>query len=254
MLLHIKTNRNIERPFSNAYFLQIVSVSCQVSLFFWHCLFGDDVFEKALYCAWREEALKTKSPPGNVFCLRNNFFVGRLAVFSGEGSIAMDTFFTSALSLSLSLLATAERGWPRGQKPRLADTREKPFVGIEGQERAKGRYYPSQNKPTRVTHGNYPGHTLHRRGNIELDVTVARATRRVLVRGFEHAYVAFMSVRHRFYAAFFLRWRDIAVDGHRFLHPELSDRWATAFLGWLNRKRGLITTFEWLDHRELREK
>lgn len=51
---------------------------------------------------------------------------------------------------------------------------------------------PKQTHPR--NRGNYLGHTLHRRGNIELDVTVAQATHRVLVRGFEHAYVAFMSV------------------------------------------------------------
>jgi len=133
-----------------------------------------------------------------VFCLRNNFFVGRLAVFSSEGSIVVDTFFTKALSRHLSpfcsrtgVVGDKNRGWRIREKSSYRD--------IGKQKRAEGRYYPSQNKPTR-NRGNYSGHTLQRRGNIKLDVTIARATR-VLVRGFEHAYVAFTSCC--FYTAFF---------------------------------------------------
>lgn len=181
-------------------------------LFILPALFGDDVFEKAPHWAWREEPLK-QSPPGSVFCLRNNFFVGRLAVFSIGGVWSRWIHFSRARCLGASLLSAAEPGVAAGTKTAADGYERKALVGIGEQERAEGRYYPSQNKPNR---GNYPGHTLHRRGNIELDVTVARAAHYVLVRGFEHAYVAFMSVP-LFLLSFLLRRRYIVVGGHRFL-------------------------------------
>lgn len=121
------------------------------------CCFMPGLFTLALVWRWRfwkstprREGPVKQSPPGSVFCLRNNFFVGRLAVFSSEGSIAVDTFFTKALSRRLSpfysrtgVAGDKNRGWRIREKSSCRD--------IGKQKRAEGRYYPSQNKPTRVT-------------------------------------------------------------------------------------------------------
>ena len=84
-------------------------------------------------------------------------------------------FFTSALSRRLSFL----RGMAAGTKTMAGEYKRKPPVGIEEeQEYAEGRYYPNQNKPTRVTVEITLG--IYRQGNIKLDVMVV-ATRCVLV-------------------------------------------------------------------------
>lgn len=187
------------------YFLQIVAVSRLFILLALY-LFGDDVFEKAPHHTRREEPLK-QSPPDSVFCLRNNFFVGRLAVFSGEGSIRGEYIFHERV-VSAPLLSAGDG---RGDKKHGWRIREK-TPRWDRRARVRRRAILPQPKQTHSRNrGNYPGHTLHRRGNIEFDVMVARATRCVLVRGFEHSYVAFMSVLS-FLRGFFLRGIGDAIS------------------------------------------
>lgn len=81
-----------------------------------------------------------------------------------------------------------------GTKTAAGEYERKPLAGIGEREPRRGAILPQPKQTDPRNRGNYPGHTLHRRGNIELDVTVARATRCVLVRDFEHACVAFTSV------------------------------------------------------------
>jgi len=102
-----------------------------------------------------------------------------------------------------------------GTKTMAGEYKRKPPVGIEEeQEYAEGRYYPNQNKPTRVTVEITLG--IYRQGNIKLDVMVV-ATRCVLVASNTVMLPLCLSwLLHGFLHGFFLRRHNITV-GHRFL-------------------------------------
>lgn len=148
VLLHTSTNRNIERSFFNAY-----NIFSKSLLFHGRSLHSSGIaclemmfLEKhPIGMARREEPLK-QSPPGSVFCLRNNFFVGRLAVFSVGGRVwSRWIHFSRARCLGASLLSAAEPGVAAGTKTAADGYERKALVGIGEQERD---ITPAKTNPT----------------------------------------------------------------------------------------------------------
>lgn len=113
----------------------------------------------------------------------------------------VDTFFNgfrrvlSPFSLSSKRDEDKNRGWQTREKERKRENFVSDRRVLAG---AEGAILPAKTNPSAYNRENYPGHTLHYRGNIELDVT--GGLRYVLVRNFIPASLLCYS---RFYTIFF---------------------------------------------------